>query len=72
MQIKMLFYVNKFARLHDEGGNQYNNWSLRGVRDGMPPVTRHIPDFNTEWKPYNSEEDRRRIYRKWLHERGEQ
>ena len=24
---------------YDEGGNQYNNWSLRGVRDGMPPVT---------------------------------
>ena len=65
----------RFEVLHkdyDEGGNQYNNWSLRGVRDGMPPVTRHIPDFNTEWKPYNSEEDRRRIYRKWLHERGEQ
>ena len=54
------------------GGNQYNNWSLRGVRDGMPPVTRHIPDFNTEWKPYNSEENRERIYRKWLNERGDQ
>ena len=57
---------------YDEGGNQYNNWSLRGVRDGMPPVTRHIPDFNTEWKPYNSEENRERIYRKWLNERGDQ
>ena len=38
----------------------------------MPPVTRHIPDFNTEWKPYNSEENRERIYRKWLNERGDQ
>lgn len=47
---------------YDEAGNQYNNWSLRGVRDGMPPMTRHVPDFNTEWKPYNPDENQWRIY----------
>lgn len=50
---------------YDESGNQYNNWSISGVRDeGMPPITRHIPDFNNEWKPYNPEEDRDYIYRR--------
>ncbi|OOF55232.1 hypothetical protein [Rodentibacter myodis] len=57
---------------YDEAGNQYNNWSLRGVRQGMPPMTRHVPDFNTEWKPNNPEENRRRIYREWLREKGYQ
>lgn len=56
---------------YDEGGNQYNNWSLRGGRQGMPPMTRHVLDFNTEWKPYNSEENRRRIYKNTVRNGGE-
>ncbi|WGE59641.1 hypothetical protein [Actinobacillus equuli] len=47
---------------YDEAGNQYNNWSLRGVRQGMLAMTHHVPDFNTEWKPYNPDENRWRIY----------
>ncbi|MBN6710756.1 hypothetical protein JFL47_13460 [Haemophilus haemoglobinophilus] len=63
-----LIDINDYLRFevlqkdYDEAGNQYNNWSLRGVRDGMPPMTRHVPDFNTEWKPYNPDENQRRIY----------
>lgn len=71
-----LIKINDYLRFevlqkdYDEAGNQYNNWSLRGVRQGMPPMTRHVPDFNTEWKPYNPEENVDRIYQKWLRERG--
>ncbi|WP_018652944.1 hypothetical protein [Actinobacillus capsulatus] len=60
--------INSYLRFevlqkdYDEAGNQYNNWSLRGVRQGMPPMTRHVPDFNTEWKPYNPDENKLRIY----------
>ncbi|OOF54615.1 hypothetical protein [Rodentibacter myodis] len=73
-----LIKINDYLRFevlqkdYDEAGNQYNNWSLRGVRQGMPPMTRHVPDFNTEWKPNNPEENRRRIYREWLREKGYQ
>ncbi|MDG2918169.1 hypothetical protein P7M46_09175 [Bisgaard Taxon 10/6] len=71
-----LIKINDYLRFevlqkdYDEAGNQYNNWSLRGVREGMPSMTRHVPDFNTEWKPYNPEENVDRIYKKWLQERG--
>lgn len=65
---RLLGNINSYLRFevlrkdYDEGGNQYNNWSLRGVRQGMPPMTRHVPDFNTEWKPYNPDENQLRIY----------
>lgn len=70
VDINDYFRFEMLQKDYDEAGNQYNNWSLRGVRQGMPPMTRHVPDFNTEWKPYNPEENRRRIYKKWLRERG--
>ncbi|WGE85925.1 hypothetical protein [Actinobacillus equuli] len=68
--------INSYLRFevlqkdYDEAGNQYNNWSLRGVRQGTPPMTRHVPDFNTEWKPYNPNENVERIYDRWLREKG--
>ncbi|WGE85924.1 hypothetical protein [Actinobacillus equuli] len=64
----VLIDINDYLRFevlqkdYDEQGNQYNNWSLRGVRQGMPAMTRHVPDFNTEWKPYNPDENQWRIY----------
>ena len=71
-----LIDINDYLRFevlqkdYDEAGNQYNNWSLRGVRQGTPPMTRHVPDFNTEWKPYNRNENVERIYDRWLNEVG--
>ncbi|MBN6710754.1 hypothetical protein JFL47_13470 [Haemophilus haemoglobinophilus] len=72
---RLLGEINSYLRFevlqkdYDEAGNQYNNWSLRGVRQGTPPMTRHVPDFNTEWKPYNPDENVERIYDRWLEER---
>ncbi len=47
---------------YDEGGRQYNNWRLRGVQEGMPKITRKIPDFDTEWQPDNEQENIWHIY----------
>lgn len=44
-------------------GTHYNTWSLRGVQDGMPPITRYIPDFYTEAKPQNPNENVYKIYK---------
>lgn len=70
VDINDYFRFEVLQKDYDEGGNQYNNWSLRGGRQGMPPMTRHVPDFNTEWKPYNSEENRRRIYKNTVRNGG--
>ena len=73
---RLLGEINSYLRFevlqkdYDEAGNQYNNWSLRGVRQGTPPMTRHVPDFNTEWKPYNPDENVERIYDRWLNDVG--
>ncbi|MDG2918554.1 hypothetical protein P7M46_11150 [Bisgaard Taxon 10/6] len=48
---------------YDESGRQYNNWRLRGVREGMPKITRKIPDFDTEWQPDNEQENVWSIYK---------
>ncbi|THA15449.1 hypothetical protein [Rodentibacter pneumotropicus] len=47
----------------DEGGVHYNTWSLRGAQDGMPPFTRKVPDFYTEWKEDNETENVWSIYK---------
>ncbi|WP_386695042.1 hypothetical protein [Lonepinella sp. MS14435] len=47
----------------DLAGRQYNNWSLRGVQEGMPKITRKIPDFYTEWQPDNEQENVWSIYK---------
>lgn len=73
---RLLGEINSYLRFevlqkdYDEAGNQYNNWSLRGVRQGMPPMTRHVPDFNTEWKPYNPDENKLRIYKNTVRNGG--
>ena len=41
----------------DEQGYYYNSWSLRGTQEGMPRYTRHVPDFYTENKPGDPNED---------------
>lgn len=75
-QYRLLGEINSYLRFevlqkdYDEAGNQYNNWSLRGVRQGMPPMTRHVPDFNTEWKPYNPDENKLRIYKNTVRNGG--
>ncbi|XHN81410.1 hypothetical protein O1Q80_01049 [Lonepinella sp. MS14435] len=46
----------------DHAGRQYNNWSLRGMQEGMPKITRKIPDFYTEWQPDNEQENVWHIY----------
>ncbi|THA09957.1 hypothetical protein [Rodentibacter pneumotropicus] len=48
---------------YDEAGHQYNTWFLRGVQDGMPPFTRKVPDFYTEWKEDNETENVWSIYK---------
>ncbi|THA00692.1 hypothetical protein D3M79_03720 [Rodentibacter pneumotropicus] len=48
----------------DEAGRQYNTWSLRWVQEGMPPFTRKVPDFYTEWKEDNETENVWSIYKK--------
>ncbi|WP_150538919.1 hypothetical protein [Actinobacillus vicugnae] len=55
---------------YDVGGTQYNNWSLRGFREGMPPVTRHVPSFSQEWLPDNPEENVWSIYKEFLQNGG--
>ncbi len=47
---------------YDITGTQYNTWSLRGARTGMPPITRHIPSFSDEWLPDNPDENKVSIY----------
>ncbi len=47
---------------YDITGTQYNTWSLRGARTGMPPITRHIPSFSDEWLPDNPDENELAIY----------
>ncbi len=47
---------------YDITGTQYNNWSLRGAGTGMPPITRHIPDFDDEWLPDNPDENKLAVY----------
>nr|WP_077423017.1 hypothetical protein [Rodentibacter myodis] len=54
----------------DTGGTHYNTWSLRGVQENMPPITRHIPDFYTENKPANPKENVRKIYENTILVRG--
>ncbi|WP_018652939.1 hypothetical protein [Actinobacillus capsulatus] len=49
---------------YDVAGYFYNTWSLRGVQEGMPKITRHIPDFYTENKPRNPQEDVYKVYKK--------
>lgn len=48
----------------DDGGVHYNTWSLRGVQEGMPKITRYIPDFYTESKPQNKQENVYKVYKK--------
>ncbi|TGZ99386.1 hypothetical protein D3M79_06515, partial [Rodentibacter pneumotropicus] len=48
---------------YDAGGVHYNTWSLRGVQEGMPKITRHIPDFYTESKPQNQKENLYKVYK---------
>ncbi|WP_244151931.1 hypothetical protein [Rodentibacter myodis] len=45
-------------------GRQYNNWSLRGVQEGMPIMTRKLPDFNKDWKEDSLERNKWSIYKK--------
>ncbi|WP_018652940.1 hypothetical protein [Actinobacillus capsulatus] len=54
----------------DDGGVHYNTWSLRGVQEGMPKITRYIPDFYTESKPQNQQENVYKIYRKTVSKGG--
>ena len=54
---------------YDQAGRQYNNWRLRGVQDGMPPFSRRVPDFDTEWKEDNEQENVWSIYSRTV--RGE-
>ncbi len=51
-------------------GTQYNNWSLRGAGTGMPPITRHIPDFDDEWLPDNPDENKVAVYLDTVREGG--
>ncbi|WGE78118.1 hypothetical protein NYR82_04605 [Actinobacillus equuli subsp. haemolyticus] len=55
---------------YDVGGVHYNTWSLRGIQEGMPKITRHIPDFYTESKPQNQKENLYKVYKKWRQARG--
>lgn len=47
----------------DISGIQYNSWSLREAQKGMPPFTRKVPDFNSEWRENNEEENVWLIYK---------
>ncbi|WGE42558.1 hypothetical protein [Actinobacillus equuli] len=66
----VLVDINDYLRFEvlgkdfDDGGVHYNTWSLRGVQEGMPKITRHIPDFYGESKPQNQQENVYKIYRK--------
>ncbi len=51
-------------------GTQYNNWSLRGAGTGMPPITRHIPDFDDEWLPDNPDENVWKVYKDTVRKGG--
>ncbi|WP_303013698.1 hypothetical protein [Rodentibacter pneumotropicus] len=50
---------------YDVAGYYYNTWNLRGVQEGMPKITRHIPDFYTENKPRDTKENVYKVYEKW-------
>ncbi|OOF59934.1 hypothetical protein [Rodentibacter myodis] len=50
---------------YDVGGYYYNTWNLRGVQEGMPKITRHIPDFYTENKPRDGKKNVYKIYERW-------
>ncbi|WP_238327289.1 hypothetical protein [Rodentibacter pneumotropicus] len=50
---------------YSEIGTYYTTWSLRGVQEGMPKITRHIPDFYTENKPRDAKENVYKVYEKW-------
>ncbi|OOF53192.1 hypothetical protein [Rodentibacter genomosp. 2] len=47
----------------DEGGVHYNTWCLRWVQEEMPPFTRKVPDFSTEWREDNETENVWSIYK---------
>ncbi|OOF53190.1 hypothetical protein [Rodentibacter genomosp. 2] len=47
----------------DISGIQYNSWSLREAKNGMPPFSRKVPDFNSEWKEDNEKENVWSIYK---------
>ncbi|KMK51594.1 hypothetical protein RO21_05265, partial [[Actinobacillus] muris] len=48
---------------YDIGGIHYNTWSLKDTQEGFPPITRYIPDFYTEAKPQNPNENVYKIYK---------
>ena len=48
----------------DISGVHYNSWSLHYAQTGMPPFSRKVPDFNTEWKEDNEQENVWSIYNK--------
>ncbi len=48
---------------YDEAGHQYNTWFLRDAQNGMPPFTREVPNFYTEWQEDNPQEDVWSIYK---------
>ncbi|OOF57001.1 hypothetical protein BKK56_01780 [Rodentibacter genomosp. 2] len=56
---------------YSETGLQYNNWSLRGVQDGMPRFSRKVPDFDTEWKQDNQQENVWSIYKRTVREESD-
>ncbi|XHN80507.1 hypothetical protein O1Q80_00106 [Lonepinella sp. MS14435] len=56
----LLFEILK--RDFNQVGRQFNTWTLRGVQEGMPKITRKIPDFYTEWQPDNEQENVWHIY----------
>ncbi|THA01089.1 hypothetical protein [Rodentibacter pneumotropicus] len=61
--IRKYLWFEVLKRDFDQSGRQYNTWSLRWVQEGMPPFTRKVPDFYTEWQEDNENENVWSIYK---------
>ncbi|OOF59990.1 hypothetical protein [Rodentibacter myodis] len=61
--IRKYLWLEILKRDFDQSGRQYNTWSLRWTQEGMPPFTRKVPDFYTEWKENNERENVWSIYK---------